>query len=114
MARAVPYARTFPCSTLVIDGTTGGGELDSDPRLWRGAPYALFDVEDQHHVTPRLPALWIARLALRLAPAWAFALGALEFRRDFTLNLGAALMESYDSGRDWAHRITGRRLDNAA
>lgn len=46
MARAVPYARTFPCSTLVIDGTTAGGELDS--------------------------------------------------------------------GRDWAHRITGRRFDNAA
>lgn len=114
MARTVPYARTFPCSTLVIDGTADAGDFNSDPRLWRGAPYAQFDVEDQRHVTPRLPELWIAQLALRLAPLWEFAVGALEFRSDFTLDVGAALMESYDSGRDLAHLITGRRFDNAA
>lgn len=113
MARAVPYARSFACGILVIDGTTAGGELESDPRLWRGAPYALFDVEDQRWIGPEWPALWMARLALRFAPVWAFVLGAWEYRSDFTLNLGAALRESYDSGRDWAHRFTGRRFDSA-
>lgn len=112
MARIAPYARILPTGTLVIDGTTRYGELDSEPKLWAGGPYAVFDVEGQSYVGPRMRALWIARLALLLAPAWAFVMGALEFRRACTLNPGPALMLAYDRGRAWAHRVTFGLFDD--
>jgi len=40
----------------------------------------------------------------------AFILGMIEFRSDCTTNVGE--IESYDSGRDFAHRITFRHFDN--
>ena len=41
----------------------------------------------------------------------AFLLGAYEFRQSFTTNPGNDLIESYDSGREFAHRITLRRFE---
>jgi hypothetical protein len=59
-----------------------------------------------------MSALWKARLALRFAAVWAFVLGLVEFRRGCTLNVGTALTEYYDAGRDWAHRLTLRRYES--
>jgi len=42
----------------------------------------------------------------------AFWLGMIEFRSDFTTN-SAGDEESYDWGRDIAHRFTFRRFDPA-
>ena len=41
----------------------------------------------------------------------AFLLGMWEFRSDFTTNPGDDLIEAYDLGREWAHRLTLRRFD---
>ena len=41
----------------------------------------------------------------------AFILGMREFRTNFTTNPGESLMETYDRGRDMAHRLTMRRWD---
>jgi hypothetical protein len=41
----------------------------------------------------------------------AFLLGMREFRSDFTTNPGNDLIETYDAGREWAHRLTLRRFD---
>lgn len=41
----------------------------------------------------------------------AFMRGMYEFRSDFTTHYGPALIETYDSGRDWAHAITLRWFD---
>ncbi len=42
----------------------------------------------------------------------AFVLGMLEFRSDVTTSYeDDALIDAYDSGRDWAHRLTFRRFD---
>ena len=41
-----------------------------------------------------------------------FILGMREFRTDYTTNPGESLMETYDRGRDTAHRLTLRRWDN--
>lgn len=41
----------------------------------------------------------------------AFLLGAWEFRSDFTTNPGNDLIETYDWGREWAHRLTLRVWD---
>lgn len=48
----------------------------------------------------------------------AFLNGMWEFRSDFTTNYdhanteeGDRLQEAYDSGREWAHRVTLRRYD---
>ena len=44
----------------------------------------------------------------------AFLNGMREFRSDFTAHYAdAALLEAYDLGREWAHRLTLRRYDNA-
>ena len=42
----------------------------------------------------------------------AFVLGVVEFRHDYTTNPGEDLMETYDTGRELAHRLTLRRWDN--
>ena len=34
-----------------------------------------------------------------------------EFRTDFTTHFGGDLIETYDSGRDMAHRMTLRRFE---
>lgn len=41
-----------------------------------------------------------------------FFLGILEFRSDLTSNPGDDYIETYDKGRDLAHRFTLRRFDN--
>lgn len=41
----------------------------------------------------------------------AFLLGMFEFRSDFTTNPGEDLIETYDAGRDLAHRLTFRKWD---
>lgn len=41
----------------------------------------------------------------------AFLLGMSEFRSDMTTNPGDDLIEAYDSGREWAHRVTFRRFE---
>jgi hypothetical protein len=41
----------------------------------------------------------------------AFLLGMWEFRSSFTTNVGGDLIEAYDWGREWAHRLTLRRFD---
>ena len=41
----------------------------------------------------------------------AFVLGAYEFRRSWTTNPGEDLIEDYDWGREWAHRVTLRRFE---
>lgn len=38
----------------------------------------------------------------------AFLLGMWEFRSGFTTNPGDDLIETYDWGREWAHRLTLR------
>lgn len=43
----------------------------------------------------------------------AFFLGAVEFRSDFTTSYqDYDLMEAYEWGREWAHRLTLRKFDN--
>jgi hypothetical protein len=42
----------------------------------------------------------------------AFLLGMWEFRSDLTTNPGDDLIEVYDLGREWAHRITFRRFES--
>lgn len=41
----------------------------------------------------------------------AFLLGMYEFRRDFTTHFDGDLIETYDRGRDLAHRLTMRTWD---
>jgi hypothetical protein len=41
-----------------------------------------------------------------------FVLGIREFRQSFTSNPGDYTL-AYDWGREWAHRLTFRRFDNA-
>ena len=41
----------------------------------------------------------------------AFLLGMREFRMNYTTNPGEHLLESYDMGREYAHRLTFRRWD---
>lgn len=41
----------------------------------------------------------------------AFLLGMFEFRSSFTSNPGDDLIEVYDAGREFAHRITMRRYE---
>jgi hypothetical protein len=43
----------------------------------------------------------------------AFLLGAWEFRSDCTTNHGDDLIEAYDLGREWAHRLTFRLWEQA-
>jgi hypothetical protein len=43
----------------------------------------------------------------------AFLLGAWEFRSNCTTNPGNDLIEAYDLGREWAHRLTFRRFETA-
>jgi hypothetical protein len=43
----------------------------------------------------------------------AFFLGVREFRSDCTTNPGGDLIEAYDLGREWAHRVTFRLWDAA-
>jgi hypothetical protein len=38
-------------------------------------------------------------------------LGVWEFRSDFTTYLGGDLIETYDAGREFAHRVTFRIWD---
>ena len=42
----------------------------------------------------------------------AFILGMIEFCSDCTTNVGDDDMVAYDSGRDFAHKITFRHFDN--
>ena len=42
----------------------------------------------------------------------AFLLGVMEFCSDFTTNPGEGLIETYDRGRDFAHRLTFRHFDH--
>lgn len=42
----------------------------------------------------------------------AFLLGMWEFRSDCTTHFGGNLIETYDLGRDLAHRLTFRRFDH--
>lgn len=41
----------------------------------------------------------------------AYLLGMLEFRSDFTTSFDGDLIETYDAGRDMAHRLTLRRYE---
>lgn len=41
----------------------------------------------------------------------AFFLGVFEFRRVFTTHMSSDLIETYDWGREWAHRLTLRRFE---
>ena len=42
----------------------------------------------------------------------AFFLGVAEFRLSFTTHFDDdALLEAYDTGREWAHRLTFRRFE---
>lgn len=41
----------------------------------------------------------------------AYLLGIREFRSDFTTRFDYPLIETYDAGRDMAHRLTFRRWD---
>lgn len=41
----------------------------------------------------------------------AYLLGIREFRSDFTTHFDYPLIETYDAGRDMAHRLTFRRWD---
>lgn len=40
-----------------------------------------------------------------------FILGMIEFRSSWTTNSGDDLIETYDTGRDMAHRLTLRRFE---
>lgn len=42
----------------------------------------------------------------------AFFLGVREFRSDFTSNPGDDLMETYDAGRELAHKLTFRHFEH--
>lgn len=43
----------------------------------------------------------------------AFLLGMAEFRLSFTTHIADGhLQNAYDSGREWAHRLTFRHYDN--
>lgn len=41
----------------------------------------------------------------------AFALGMIEFRSVFTTHFDNDLIETYDRGREWAHKLTLRRFE---
>lgn len=43
---------------------------------------------------------------------YAYLLGMLEFRSDCTTYFGGDLIETYDEGRDMAHRLTFRRFES--
>ena len=42
---------------------------------------------------------------------YAYLLGMWEFRTDFTTYFGGDLIETYDAGRDMAHRLTFRKFE---
>ena len=42
---------------------------------------------------------------------WIFLLGMREFRLDCTTHFGEMEIETYDAGREWAHRLTLRLWD---
>lgn len=42
----------------------------------------------------------------------AFLMGMREFRRDLTTHYDEPLIQTYDWGREWAHRLTMRRWDD--
>ena len=51
-------------------------------------------------------------LAELLERVKAFCFGIAEFRSSVTLNfIDPDLMDAYDWGREWAHRITMRRFE---
>ena len=50
----------------------------------------------------------------KLAGIRAFLLGMIEFRSDVTSDVDPDLWETYDTGRDIAHRLTFRYWDNCA
>jgi len=41
-----------------------------------------------------------------------FLLGMREYRTDLTTHFDYPEIETYDRGRDWAHRLTFRRYDS--
>lgn len=43
----------------------------------------------------------------------AFVLGLREFRMTETTHYDWPMIETYDCGREWAHRLTLRRWDDA-
>lgn len=43
----------------------------------------------------------------------AFRLGALEFKGDVTTHVGGDLIEAYDAGREFMHRVTDRKHETA-
>lgn len=43
----------------------------------------------------------------------AFLLGVLEFRQDITTHFGGDLIETYDRGRELAHKMTLRHWEAA-
>jgi hypothetical protein len=44
----------------------------------------------------------------------AFILGVREFRSSFTTSYDEPLIESYDKGREMAHKLTFRKWDDCA
>lgn len=48
---------------------------------------------------------WIDRL-------YAFGLGMMEFRSDFTTHFDSNLIETYDAGRELAHKLTFRYFEH--
>lgn len=49
---------------------------------------------------------------MKRAKLYAFLLGIREFRTDFTTHFDdRELLEAYDRGREWAHRLTFRYFD---
>jgi hypothetical protein len=47
-----------------------------------------------------------------LAKLRAFLLGMWEFRSDMTTHFEYPLIDTYDWGREWAHRLTLRYWEN--
>lgn len=47
-----------------------------------------------------------------IARLLAFFWGMREFRLDLTRHYDGDLIESYDTGREWAHRLTFRHYDD--
>jgi hypothetical protein len=64
------------------------------------------------HSHDKCAALVKRRKQMRKAKA--FINGVREFRSDLTTHYDdLALLKAYDLGREWAHRLTLRRYDNA-
>ena len=47
-----------------------------------------------------------------IGKACAFLLGMWEFRQSFTTRVNYSRRRAYDSGREWAHRITFRLYES--